>query len=71
MKPSTNYWFPKAFAMIVLVLFLSSGCATNWFLSPRDRSIKEWESRQQNSKNRDKDSVVTSNSLSKYQNSKL
>ncbi len=34
-----------------------ASCATNWVMSPRDRSIKEWESLEKSKKEKSSDSA--------------
>ena len=45
MKNCSKNIHPLRATIILLSLFLT-GCATNWGLNPRDRSIKKWEKRE-------------------------
>ncbi|MGD1945939.1 MAG: hypothetical protein ACFB0A_06705 [Croceivirga sp.] len=45
-------------AMILFVPFLLSGWVSNWVLSPRDKSIKKWESRERRERTKEEKSLL-------------
>lgn len=48
---------PMVFGLIGLTSLLLTGCFSSWALSPRDKSIKEWEAQNQNKNEKSSDSI--------------
>ncbi|MFD2587470.1 hypothetical protein ACFSQJ_11050 [Croceitalea marina] len=41
----------------VVLIFGLNSCASNWFLTPREKSIKEWESQHGKTEEKESDSI--------------
>lgn len=66
MKTTSRYWYDIVLTVILGMLFLFTGCVSNWALSPRDRSIKKWEASHQNSQKTTKDSARKDSTLRQF-----
>lgn len=49
--------FLMVFGLMGLTSLLLTGCFSSWALSPRDKSIKEWEAQHQSKNEKSSDSV--------------
>lgn len=52
--------FLLAFGFIGITSLLLTGCFSSWALSPRDKSIKEWEVQHRNPNEKSSDSILGS-----------